>query len=254
MKRRPNRPGPAAEPVRLQKFLSQAGVASRRAAETLILEGRVRVNGTVVTELGTKVHPEKDRVEVDGKRVRPAKSVWIALNKPVDYVSTRSDPQGRATIYDLVPAEFKGLFYVGRLDVDSEGLLLLTNEGDLANRLLHPRYGIDRVYEATVAGRVSERAISRLLEGVELEDGIARAAAVERITTREPGGDRLRITMREGRKREVRRLLAAVGHPVRRLVRVSYGPIRLGDLRPGRWRRLSPREVAALERVTRRKR
>lgn len=234
-------------PMRLQKFLSRAGVASRRAAEAMIREGRVRVNGQVVTELGTRVDPETDRVEVDGRPVALARPVWLALHKPRGYVSTRSDPQGRPTIYDLVPERYRGLFHVGRLDVDSEGLLLLTNQGDVANRLLHPRHGVERVYEAIVEGHLDEADVQRLLDGVELEDGIARAAAVKRRRAARSGCDRVRITMREGRKREVRRMFRALGHPVRRLIRLRYGPVRLAGLAPGRWRRLTPEEVRALE-------
>lgn len=235
--------------MRLQKFLSRAGVASRRAAESLILEGRVRVNDEVVTELGTRVDPDSDRVSVDGRRVVLARPVWLALHKPRGYVSTRSDPQGRKTIYDLVPERFRGLFHVGRLDVDSEGLLLLTNQGDVANRLLHPRHGVERVYDVVVDGALEEADTRRLLDGVELEDGIARAVAVQRRSAPRPGLDRVRITMREGRKREVRRMFLALGHPVRRLVRLRYGPIRLARLAPGEWRRLSAEEVRALDAV-----
>src|SRR5512140_2450782 len=140
---------------RLQKYLSQAGVASRRKAEEVILAGRVRVNGAVVKELGSKVEPGRDGVEVDGRRARSAATVWLALNKPRGYVTTRDDPEGRPTVYELVPPEYHGLFYVGRLDYESEGLVLLTNEGEVANRLMHPRYGTERVYEVDVRGEVS---------------------------------------------------------------------------------------------------
>lgn len=236
------------EKIRLQRLLSMAGLASRRRAEELIRAGRVRVNGERVTELGVRVDPAVDRVEVDGRRVEPARPVWIALHKPKGYVTTRRDPQGRPTIYDLLPPAYTRLFHVGRLDADSEGLLLLTNQGDVAHRLLHPRYGVDRVYEAEVAGRVTAATERRILEGIELEDGIARAHALERVPGGPAGTTRLRVTMRDGRKRIVRRLLAAAGHPVRRLVRLSHGPVRLGRLRPGAWRRLTPAELAALER------
>lgn len=239
------------ETVRLQKLLSRAGVASRRRAEELILAGRVRVNGEPVTELGARVDSERDRVEVDGREVALSAPAWIALHKPPGYVTTRRDPQGRPTIYDLLPAKLRGLFHVGRLDADSEGLLILTNEGDVANRLLHPRYGVDRVYEVEVEGRVSAATERRLLRGIELEDGPARAQAIERRRATAPGITRLRITMRDGRKRIVRRMMAAAGHPVRRLVRLSHGPVRLGRLAPGAWRRLSTREVEALHRLAR---
>ena len=237
------------ETVRLQKLLSRAGLASRRRAEEWIRAGRVRVNGERVTELGVRVDPETDRVEVDGRVVSLPAPAWIALHKPPGYVTTRRDPRGRPTIYDLLPAGFRGLFHVGRLDADSEGLLLLTNEGDVANRLLHPRYGVDRVYQADVEGRVSAETERRLLRGIELEDGPARARAIERKRAAAPGTTRLRITMRDGRKRIVRRMMAAAGHPVRRLKRLSHGPVRLGRLAPGAWRRLSAEEVAALHRL-----
>lgn len=243
-----------AEPIRLQKFLSQAGVASRRAAEELIREGRVRVNGNTVTELGTKVDSDKDRVEVDGRAVATAAPIWVALHKPPGYVVSRHDPQGRPTIYELVPDEFAGLFHVGRLDVDSEGLILLTNDGDAAHRLLHPSYEMDRVYDVGVRGRVTDDEIELLLNGVELEDGPARAIAVQRRPSPGPRADRLLVTMREGRKREVRRLFKAIGHPVRRLVRRRFGPIELGSLKAAAWRRLSSREVTALRRGWRRSR
>ncbi|MBI4546135.1 MAG: rRNA pseudouridine synthase [Gemmatimonadetes bacterium] len=236
--------------MRLQKFLSRAGVASRRRAERLIEVGRVRVNGEVVSQLGATVDASRDVVEVDGRRVQPAPPVWIALHKPRGYVTTRHDPQGRPTVYDLLPPEFAGLFYIGRLDRDTEGLLLLTNHGDLAHRLMHPRYQIPRVYEALLAGQITPPEIEHLLAGVPLEDGIARAEQLERLPA--PGGmDRIRLTIREGRKREVRRMLATLGHRVRRLLRRSYGPVRLGRLRRGTWRRLTPAEVAALLRAAR---
>lgn len=240
--------------MRLQKFLSRAGVASRRAAESMIEAGRVRVNDEVVKELGTRIDPRSDRVTVDGERVRIAPPVWIALHKPRGYVSTRKDPQGRPTIYDLVPERLSGLFHVGRLDVESEGLILLTNQGDVAHRLLHPRYGIERVYDVLIGGEFSDEDRRALLEGVELEDGIARATRVEVKAAPRPDVSRIRVTMVEGRKREVRRMFRALGRRVRRLVRRRYGPIRLGTLPPGEWRRLERREVEALEQPRTRRR
>jgi pseudouridine synthase len=234
------------EPIRLQKYLSQAGVASRRAAETLIVDGRVQVNGQVVTELGTKVDPERDRVTVDGRVTTPARTAWIAFHKPRGAVCTRDDPQGRTTIYDLLPDDLRALFTVGRLDADSEGLLLLTNEGDVANRMLHPRYGMEREYEVIVKGDPGAQAVRALMRGIMLDDGPARAERVQRLPTRDEDRGRLRIIVKEGRKREVRRMLEAVGHPVQRLRRVRYGPIRLGPLRAGEWRVLDERELAAL--------
>ncbi|HEX9106326.1 MAG TPA: pseudouridine synthase [Longimicrobiales bacterium] len=230
---------------RLQKYLSQAGVASRRKAEEVILAGRVRVNGAVVKELGSKVEPGRDVVEVDGRRVRTAATVWLALNKPRGYVTTRDDPEGRATVYELVPPEYHGLFYVGRLDYESEGLILLTNEGEVANRLMHPRYGTERVYEVELGEYVSPAALRQLRTGVQLEDGPARVEAAVRMKA-PPGRTRLRLTLLEGRNREVRRLFRALGQRVERLVRVSYGPVRLGNLAAGSWRRLTANEMLSL--------
>jgi 23S rRNA pseudouridine2605 synthase len=229
--------------VRLQKYLAQAGVASRRQSETLIVSGRVRVNGVVVTELGTRVEPERDVVEVDGRPVRSASTEWVVLHKPVGYLSTRSDPQGRRTLYELLPPQLRRLFYVGRLDRDSEGLILLTNDGDVAHRMMHPRHGIEREYEVDVATPLADDVLRQLLRGVELDDGPARAARARRLAPA-----RLALTLREGRKREVRRMLEAAGHRVVRLRRVRYGPIRLGALPAGRWRHLSAEEIAALQR------
>ncbi len=232
--------------VRLQKFLSQAGIASRRAAEQLMQSGRVRVNGKPATEPGIKVDPARDVVEVDGRRVRPATPVWVALHKPRGYVTTRSDPQGRSTVYELLPAEYRRLFHVGRLDYDSEGLLLLTNDGDTAERLQHPRYEVDRVYNVELGVALTDAARRMLLSGVTLEDGRARARGLRRVRVTDDGRELWAVTMREGRKREVRRMFEAVGSPVRRLRRVRYGPIELGTLRPGAWRQLGPAEVRAL--------
>lgn len=238
--------GPAGPAMRLQKFLARAGVASRRKAEALIVAGRVRVNGEPVTTLGTSVDPGRDTVEVDGRRVTLAEPVWIALHKPRGYVTARHDPRGRPTVYDLLPPGMRTLFHVGRLDYDSEGLLLLTNEGDVAHRLLHPRFGAERVYDVVVEGEVGDDALAALRSGVPLEDGPARVHAARRLRAPSPGASAVRVTMREGRKREVRRLFEAVGFPVRRLVRRRYGPVSLGRLRPGEWRRLTPAERAAL--------
>ena len=224
--------------MRLQKYLAQAGVSSRRGAEALIADGRVTVNGQLITAPGTFVDPAADEVRVDGRPVRSRPTEWVALHKPPGYVSTRHDPQGRHTLYELLPPDLSHLFSVGRLDADSEGLILLTNDGDAAHRLLHPRYQVEREYEADVAGRPDSGVLARLLAGVELEDGSARA---ERATLL--GAHRIRLTLREGRKREVRRMLAALGHPVRRLRRTRYGPVALGSLAPGHWRRLDPHEL-----------
>lgn len=232
--------------IRLQKYLASAGVASRRKAEELITAGRVAVNGTVVTELGTKVDAATDRVTVDGRTVEASEQVWIALHKPRRYMSTRSDPEGRPTIYDLLPASLHALFYVGRLDYDSEGLMLLTNAGDQAHRLQHPSFEIPRVYDAIVKGVVGRDAVQQLLRGVELEDGIARAEHIRMLPSNQADESKIRIALREGRNREVRRMMSAVGHDVRRLKRISYGPIRLADMAPGKWRKLTDAEVASL--------
>jgi 23S rRNA pseudouridine2605 synthase len=237
-----------AAPLRLQAFLARAGVASRRAAEGLITEGRVAVNGAVVTELGTKVHPERDEVTVDGERVAIAAPAWIALHKPRGYVTTRSDPSGRRTVYDLLPSELHSLFHVGRLDRQSEGLLLLTNEGPVANRLLHPRYGIDKEYVATVEGEITWTTLDRLVEGVEVDGERMRAESAEVLHGGEAGHSRLRLVLREGRYREVRRMLESLGHPVTKLTRRRFGPIRLGRLTRGKWRYLEPEEIDSLRR------
>ena len=237
---------------RLQKYIARSGVASRRGAEDMIRAGRVRVNGAVVREMGVKV-ASSDRVEVDGRAVEPARRTWVLLHKPRGYVTTREDPQGRRTVYDLVPERFHTLFHVGRLDLDSEGLLLLTNDGERANRLMHPSHEVDRVYVVDVVGVPEGATLRRLTQGVELGDGPARAHAVEVVATEGARGGagaedhaRLRVTMREGRKREVRRLFDAVGHPVRRLVRERLGPIELGTLGSGEWRELTEAEIGAI--------
>lgn len=231
--------------VRLQKHLARAGVASRRAAETLILAGRVKVNGRVIRELGTRVDPDTDRVRVDDREIKLEPARWIALHKPRGFVSTRRDPGRRRTVFDLLPPEHRRLFTVGRLDADSEGLLLFTNDGDAAHRLLHPRYGVRRVYVADVTGRMTPETVARFVSGVALEDGPARAVGA-RLVSATPESSRVQVTMVEGRKREVRRMLEAVGHNVSRLRRVAYGPIRLGRLAPGQWRPLTAEEVAAI--------
>ncbi|MCL6450101.1 MAG: rRNA pseudouridine synthase [Acetobacteraceae bacterium] len=232
---------------RLQKVLARAGVASRRKAEELIRQGRVRVNGVVVTRLGTRVDPEADRLEVDGRRVGPApESVCIALYKPRGYLSTASDPRGRRTVLDLVPHGLGRLFPVGRLDRDSEGLLLLTNDGELAFSLTHPRHRAVRVYLAEVEGVPSEAALNALRRGVVLEDGPTAPCRVELVRDRGEAA-LLRLSLRQGRKRQVRRMLDSVGHPVLRLTRVQMGPVSLGGMRPGEWRWLDAEELSKLK-------
>lgn len=236
--------------MRLQKLISMAGIASRRAAETLIQEGRVTVNGEVVRTLGAKADPAKDLVRVDGRRLRfDHRQRYIVLNKPKGYVTTRKDPQGRRTIMDLLTGVREYIYPVGRLDYDSEGLLLLTSDGDLAARLMHPRHEVQRVYEAIVVGVPEEIALDKLRRGVFLDGERTRPAEVHRGSAVSKGRQpltRLTITLKEGRNRQVRRMCAAIGHPVRKLTRLRMGPIRLGDLRPGHWRELSAAEVTKL--------
>lgn len=232
--------------LRLQAYLARAGVASRRGSEELIRAGRVHVNGRRA-EIGMKVTPGRDEVEVDGEPVWLQRREWIALYKPKGYVSTRDDPSGRKTIYDLIPEELHHLFHVGRLDRDSSGLLLLTNDGETANRLMHPRYGTTKEYLADVEGEPDARMLRHLVQGVRLEDGVAQAVSVELVSEPQPGRTRVRVVMQEGRRREVRRMLEALGFPVRRLFRRSFGPIEIGRLRPGQWRSLTPAEIRALQ-------
>lgn len=233
---------------RLQKFIARAGVASRRRAEALIVSGRVRVNGRPATVLGTRVRPEVDEVVVDGMRVRPGPVRWVMLNKPAGFLTTRYDDRGRDTVYDLLPESLRGLVHVGRLDQATEGLLLFTNDGEVAHLLAHPRYGVEREYRARVGGTPSAAVLRRLVSGVRLEDGVARARRA-RVLARDPPCAVLELVLTEGRKREVRRICRAVGHPVRQLERVRFGPIRLEGLARGEWRDLRKAEVAALTKL-----
>lgn len=229
---------------RLQKALAKAGLGSRRSCEELIAAGRVTVDGEVA-ELGRKVDPLRAEVRVDGDRVNVnPELVHLMVNKPRGVVTTADDPQGRPTVLDMVSVEQR-VFPVGRLDMDSEGLLILTNDGDLANALMHPSYGVERTYVAQVTGRPSRRQMRELEGGIELEDGPA-AAVSARVMGEGHGKSIVEIVVAEGRKREVRRMLAAVGAPVERLARVAYGGVELGDLRQGRWRPLRQSEVARL--------
>jgi 23S rRNA pseudouridine2605 synthase len=235
--------------MRLQKFLSRAGVASRRQAEGIMAQGRVRVNGQVTTTPGSRVDPETDRVEVDGRRVTLPGFRWILLNKPRGTVTTRSDPRDRPTVYSLLPPKHRVLRYVGRLDLNTEGLLLFTNEGDTIHGLLHPSSEVSREYRARVKGEPSQDTLRQLAAGVELEDGVARAEQIRVLRPDQGKGALVSLVLREGRKREVRRLLRSVGHPVGRLRRVRFGPLRLGSLPTGEWRELTREEVAALRKV-----
>ncbi len=232
---------------RVQRALARAGIGSRRASENLIRENRVKINGRVAV-LGDKVDPERDTVQVDGVRVPlAADAVYLALNKPVGVVTTAHDTHGREDLSGYFPSGAR-VFAVGRLDRDSEGLLLLTNDGELANRLTHPRYGVEKEYLAEVEGALNERVVNRLTRGVELDDGPARAKTA-RIAGRSKGRGAVALVMTEGRKREVRRLLAAVGLPVTRLVRTRIGPVRLRELPPGEVRPLTVEEVRGLFRA-----
>jgi 23S rRNA pseudouridine2605 synthase len=234
---------------RLQRLLARAGYGSRRAVEELIVDGRVTVNGRVAI-LGDRADPVEDEVRVDGGAVNLDPNVrYYALHKPRGVVTTMHDPQGRSDIRGFLPAEGPRVFPVGRLDRDSEGLLLLTNDGDLANALMHPRFGVEKEYLAEVDGVPTARHAARLRRGLELEDGPARAKEA-RVTARAGGRGAVRVVMTEGRKREVRRLLAAVDLPVTRLVRLRVGPVRLGRLAPGAVRELTSDEVVALRRLT----
>lgn len=242
---------------RLQKLLSIAGIASRRAAEELILQGRVEVNGEVVRTLGSKADPATDTIRVDGRRLKlDVRPRYILLNKPKGVVTTRKDPQRRRTVIDLLGGVREYVYPVGRLDYDSEGLLLLTSDGDLAGRLTHPRHAVARVYEAVVTGSPSEEALDKLRHGVFLDGSRTAPADVRRAgsfaSAGRSGGSRntlttLIITLREGRNRQVRRMCASIGHSVRKLTRVRMGPLKLGDLRPGHWRDLTPAEVNRLK-------
>lgn len=249
--------------IRLQKILSQAGIASRRAAEKLIAEGRVSVNGRTVREMGVKADPLADDIRVDGRRLRaPERHRYILLNKPAGVVTTRSDPQRRQTVIDLLDGVREYVYPVGRLDYDSEGLLLLTNDGELAARLTHPRHEVERTYEASVAGTPDHEAIDKLRRGIPLDGKRTMPADVKLLSRPAPAPHRrvpyekhsdkrangvLLITIREGRNRQVRRMCEAVGHPVRKLRRVRIGPITDRRLRVGAWRDLTYQEINLLK-------
>ena len=233
-----------AERERVQKLLARAGLGSRRACEALISAGRVTVDG-ITTQLGDRADPERQRIAVDGVPVVVrAGVVYYLLNKPRGVVTTARDPQQRPTVLELVPEEPR-VFPVGRLDLDTEGLLILTNDGDLAQLLAHPRHGVDKTYLAEVEGDAGDGAVARLRAGVELEDGRTAPARV-RVVSRARGRTALELTIHEGRKRQVRRMCATVGLPVTRLVRTRIGPLTDARLAPGTWRELQPTEVRAL--------
>lgn len=255
-------------PMRLQRFLARAGAASRRGSERLMTEGRVRVNGMVVTELGSKVDPERDEVTVDGRPVRlEERPVTIVLNKPAGYVTTMSDPQGRRTVAELVPTrEHPGLFPVGRLDLDTTGLLLFTTDGDLGQALLHPSRHVEKHYVALVSGTPSEIDLDRLRRGIMLDDGPAAPAKARLVgpdersfstvaphgAGRTGGGEPnavVGLTIHEGRKHQVKKMMLAIGHRVLALHRDAFGPVRLGGVREGEWREVTEAERAELDRI-----
>ncbi len=244
-------PPPAASTTeeRLQKILSRAGIASRRAAEELIREGHVTVNGKVITELGTKADPQRDHIRLDGRPLKlPRRNTYLVLNKPPGVVTTLSDPEGRPSVADLLVGVRDRVVPVGRLDFHSAGLLLLTNDGELAMRLSHPRYGIGKTYIAKVRGVVDSRALQRLAHGVVIDGQRTAPAEVFLIESRDDHSW-IELTLHEGRNREVRRMCEAVGHPVSKLRRVRLGPIKLGKLPTGAYRELSEDEVDRLKRT-----
>lgn len=233
---------------RLQKILSQAGVASRRESETIIQQGRVAVNGVVVTELGTKADPDQDSITVDGKElIISEKRVYILLYKPVGYMTTMKDPEGRPIVTDLLKGVKERVYPIGRLDYNTEGLLLLTNDGALANLLMHPSHEVDKGYLVRVSGKVSESQMEKLAKGVMLEDGMTAPAKVLPVSESE-NNSWISITIHEGRYRQVRRMCEAVGLSVVRLKRSRYDFLEIGDLKPGEFRFLSPEEVVRLKR------
>ena len=235
--------------VRLNKFLSEAGVASRRQSDRMILEGRVSVNGRIVDELGVKVDEDQDVVRVDGRTVKKeSRFHYLLLNKPAGYLVTMTDPFHRPTVRNLLPAGLGRVFPVGRLDFQSEGALLLTNDGELAYRLTHPRFGVRKTYVVKVRGQPDEHAVSRLEKGV-LVEGKKTAPAKALLLTAHQKSSRLRIELSEGRKREVREMCRAVGHPVLELRRIAFAGLSVKPLKPGEWRHLGPAEVRRLKKL-----
>jgi pseudouridine synthase len=231
--------------VRLQKFLAEAGVASRRASEEIIIAGRVTVNGTVVQELGTKVDPDHDRVQVDWRPIRLKRKVYLALNKPRGLVCSRNDEQGRPTIFDLLPKEWRHLHSVGRLDFNSEGLIFLTNDGDFSLHLTHPRYGVRKRYVAMVDGSVDAEMLRLFMRGV-VHEGEKFKAEKARLVAGGQSKSVVELELAEGKYREVRRLFESQGRTVKKLQRIQIGKIKLGELPPGKWRTLTDGEIKSL--------
>jgi 23S rRNA pseudouridine2605 synthase len=243
------KPGPVSpdEPLRLQRVLASAGFGSRRQCEELIEEGRVDVNGEVVTKLGTTVTPANDKIRVDGVTLKSQRLVYFAVNKPVGFVTTNRDPQGRPRVVDLVPPNER-VFPVGRLDLSSEGLILLTNDGELAQRLTHPKFGIRKIYRVTVAGKVDHEAMKKMRNGIYIAEGLVKVEGVRLIKAKARATD-LEIVLSEGKNREIRRILARLGHKVMTLQRIAVGPVRLGDVPPGSYRILGREDVEKLYRA-----
>lgn len=234
--------------MRLQKYLAHAGVSSRRKAEEFITAGHVRVNGKTVRELGTSV-ADGDRVELAGKLVKvPDAKRYLVLNKPPKVMTTMRDPEGRRTVASLVPREGGRVVPVGRLDYDTSGLLFLTNDGDLAHVLTHPKFGVEKTYRAIVQGRIAGDDMKKFLEGIRLDDGRSRPAKI-RVVRAGPAASEIDVTIHEGRNRQVRRMLEATDHPVLSLVRLKFGPLSLGDLPLGNWRDATERELSALRAI-----
>ena len=230
---------------RLQKVLAAAGVASRRECEQMILDGRVEVDRKVVTELGSRVDPNSQEVRVDGEVLSQPKLVYYAVNKPEGVVSTSSDPSGRPRVIDMLPPDAPRAYCVGRLDMSSEGLILVTNDGELANGLTHPSHGVEKTYVVQVAGQLNEEGLKKVRQGMHLAEGFAQAKHV-RIKGRKKNGTLLEMVLDEGRNREIRRLFARLDHKVQRLTRIAVGPVRLGDLPSGAVRLLNKKEITAL--------
>lgn len=230
---------------RLQKVLAAAGVASRRECEQMILDGRVEIDRKVVTELGSRVDPNSQEVRVDGEVLSQPKLVYYAVNKPEGVVSTSSDPSGRPRVIDMLPPDAPRAYCVGRLDMSSEGLILVTNDGELANGLTHPSHGVEKTYVVQVAGQLNEEGLKKVRQGMHLAEGFARAKHV-RIKGRKKNGTLLEMVLDEGRNREIRRLFARLDHKVQRLTRIAVGPVRLGDLPSGAVRLLNKKEITAL--------
>ncbi len=236
--------------IRLNKYLAQAGITSRRNADFMIARGKVRVNGKTVRELGTLVQPG-DKIDVSGTPIAVrAEPTYVVMHKPVGVMTTMRDPEGRRTIVELLPERIPRVVPVGRLDYDTAGVLLLTNDGELANRLMHPRYGVDKTYRATIGGRLSPDDVKKLHSGVIVDEYKAGGAKVRVVSVR-AGYSVVDITIHEGRNRQVRKMFEALGHPVQTLVRLRFGPVSLGDLGVGRTRPATPKELAALRRVGR---